>query len=152
MQPATRIIYTFFLAEISLKAIWTRVHETLPNQLLQGEDSNYQLSPVAKELEAQLAKWTQEVPEFLDWSIKPDEGTLTQVGTRVKLLYWCARFLLYRPLVQYVVSNPEASLSIQSWVLFQSALNTGISLARVFLVEESETEPILYTRYVYSFT
>ncbi|KAJ5411472.1 uncharacterized protein N7487_005831 [Penicillium crustosum] len=146
MQPATRIIYTFFLAEISLKAILTRVYETPPNQLLQGEYSNYQLSPVANELEAQLAKWTQEIPEFLDWSIQPDEGTLTQIGTRVKLLYWLARFLLYRPLVQYVALNPEASLGIQSWVLFQSALDTGAHLVRVFLVEESETEPILYTR------
>lgn len=70
-------VYTFFLAEISLKAIWTRVYETPPSQLLQGEYSNYQLSPVANELEAQLDKWTEQIPEFLNWSVQPDEGTLT---------------------------------------------------------------------------
>ena len=150
MQTTTREIYTFFLAEMSLRAIWSRVSNAPANELLKAVEKSfdYCLSPMGNELEGQLKRWYQEIPGFLSWSIEPGEGRISKIGARLKLLYWFTVFSIYRPLLEYVASKAKVCLSLNSWVLLQAALQAGLNLARVVVTENSERDPILYTWYV----
>ena len=117
-EPSPENLYT--LAEISARSLLNRIHHTLfftdslsiytgRNLSDLSESSPPSLNPDAsllrlcQELDRQLESWYESLPE----AIKPELAGRTP-GTRqtslLRLRYWSAKHIIYRPFVIYVTS------------------------------------------------
>jgi hypothetical protein len=108
-------------------------------------------SPVNEELEGQLSTWLAGVPSFLRWSPNPGLGEQAKIGTRLKLLYWFARFSLYGGSTTHAIHNHSgACFTMQAWNAVQDTLFAAQNMVQAFVSEESDPDPILQRRWVAS--
>lgn len=157
MPASVRKTYTFFLAETGLKAILRRmpgVEDNLVTELSPSQCATPTAtastttipSPVNEELENQLDTWLAGVPSFLGWSPEPSLGEQTKIGTRLKLLYWFARFSLYGDTTANALHNSGACFTMQAWTAVQDTLLAAQNLVQTFVSELSDPDPILQHR------
>ncbi|QKX53500.1 uncharacterized protein TRUGW13939_00579 [Talaromyces rugulosus] len=156
MPASVRKTYTFFLAETGLKAILKRmpsvgrdngpVTDISPDQGQTTLTTAAVPSAVNKELESQLSTWLAGVPSFLGWSPEPCLGEQTKVGTRLKLLYWFARFSLYSDSTENALHNSSVCFTMQAWTAVQDTLLAAQNLVQIFVSEKSDPDPILQHR------
>jgi hypothetical protein len=156
MPASVRKVYTFFLAETGLKAILKRMPSfgrenglvtDIPSDQCQTTLTTVAIpSAVNKELESQLSTWLAGVPSFLGWSPEPCLGEQTKVGTRLKLLYWFARFSLYSDSTVHALHNSSVCFTMQAWTAVQDTLLAAQNLVQIFVSEKSDPDPILQHR------
>jgi hypothetical protein len=147
--------FVFFLAEMSLRAI---LESILTNPELEGctRDSSHSdqvayrtaFSPVRRELRSQLDTWILRLPASLGWSVEPAGGVLSAQGTRLKLLYWYARFALHRPMMKYTLDDEALQLHFLLWEPFREGLLPLINLIKVFVTERPNIDMFMANRYV----
>jgi len=139
---------TFFLAEMSLKAIANRIVTAadLEFYIQDPKTGIVELSPLFRELRRQLDEWIASVPSFLDWSPEPTKGISSPLGTRVKLMYWFVRFSLFRTLIKRVLNNSGSLFPILGWTLFREGLHAGLALINVAILEHSDISVIMGNR------
>jgi len=145
MPHSTRLIYTFFLADMSLKSILARILASpdLGFEILNGDAF---ARPVTNELCTQLTLWKQSLPSFLDWNSGPNKGTVSAVGSRLKLVYWFAQFSLHQSLIAQILGNLDRPIHFSSWSLFQDALDVGFALLEVVVREEADIDVMMGSR------
>ncbi|EXJ91870.1 hypothetical protein A1O3_00420 [Capronia epimyces CBS 606.96] len=97
---------------------------------------------LTRELRNQLDGWVSRIPDCLDWSVEPGNGASSPPAKRLKLLYWFARFALYRPLILRVQQDPSLRLQNFEWSLLHEGLLSALTLAKVFLTEEPDVDVI----------
>lgn len=145
MQVQTRNAFMFFLAEMSLRTTVARII-TIPGleDNIQGpsEYVGAEISPLTKELRSQLDGWASRLPDCLGWSVEPGKGASSPLAKRLKLLYWFARFALYRPLILHTQQNPSLRLQNIEWSLLHEGLLSALTLTKVFLTEEPDIDII----------
>lgn len=148
MKTSVRTVYTFFLAEMSLKAILSRIHATPnPEYFVQNApNGNIEISPLIRELKNQLTTWEASLPSFLGWSPEPRRGVAFPTGMRLKLLYWFARFSLFKPLIVHFLQDPTNQLPFLGWKSFQDGLLAGLNMIRISTLEDSEVDAIMGNR------
>jgi hypothetical protein len=148
MKISVRTTYTFFLAEMSLKAIVARIYEIpdLESSPPCAFPVNLDKSPLIQELKTQIDGWEASLPTFLGWSPEATKGVSTSVGVRLKLLYWFARFWLHRPLIIHVLHDLSHELPFIGWTFFQSGLHAGLQMLKVSISEESDIDVIMGNR------
>lgn len=148
LKAFTRTTYTYFLAEMSLKAIISRILEAPDLNYFSNHNpaGNVQISPLIQELKLQLEAWELSVPTFLDWSPQVRKGTSVPVGIRLKLLYWFARFSLARPLILHVLDDSSYSISFHGWTFFQDGLLAGLNMAKIAVLDDRDIDVIMGNR------
>lgn len=148
MDTEIRTVYTYFLAETSLKAIIARIHAIHVAEKTNHTSitSNLRISPIIQEFQTQLNEWKNSIPEFLEWSPEPGKGVCLPVGTRLKLLFWHAQFSLLEPLIRHTLYNPNRQLPFLGWTLLQSGLLAGTNMLQVTLQEKPDLDLILSNR------
>ncbi|OKL63792.1 hypothetical protein UA08_00755 [Talaromyces atroroseus] len=156
MPVSTRTIYTFFLAETGLKAILKRMPSSEKESLAEFLPSHSQSivnmntcipSPVNEELDSQLSTWLAGVPSFLGWSPNPGLGEQAKIGTRLKLLYWFARFSLYGEFAGRALhSHGGVCITMQAWNAVQDTVFAAQNMVQAFVSEKSDPDPILQRR------
>lgn len=148
MQVQTRDAFMFFLAEMSLRTTVARIVAipTLENNVNSPGSSSEQIatgvSPLTRELRSQLDGWATRLPDCLGWSVEPGKGVSSPLAKRLKLLYWFARFALYRPLILRTQHDPSLRLQNLEWSLLHEGLLSALTLTRVFLIEEPDIDII----------
>ncbi|KAF8854898.1 hypothetical protein BDZ45DRAFT_627092 [Acephala macrosclerotiorum] len=150
LKAFARTTYTYFLAEMSLKAIISRILEApglnhLSNHNFAG---SVEVSPIVQELKLQLEEWELTVPTFLDWSPQARKGTSVPVGIRLKLLYWFARFSLARPLILHVLDDSSYRLPFHGWTFFQDGLLAGLNMVKIAIPDERDINIIMGNRLI----
>jgi hypothetical protein len=116
----------------------------------------YQLnvSPVQQELHSQLDTWILRLPANLDWSVDPvpvptnayaERSPLT---SRLKLLYWYARFSLHRPFMLQILENGAIWSHLPIWEPFREGLLPALNLLKIYAIEQPDIEVIMANRYV----
>jgi hypothetical protein len=150
MPTTTRTIYTFFLAETSLKAILARirkVNQRAERDVLSKGIQYHSLevkNPVIEELERQLSTWLTGIPAFLNWSTKPSHGTQTKNASKIKLLYWFAKISLYLNPINDAITQREGRFTMRGWMILQDTILATHTLMEVFVSEELEPDPVLW--------
>lgn len=155
MPIRVRNLYTFFLADTSLRAILERILTTsglvtcvqgFPTQT--GCGGSITLSPIIQELRQQLDTWVLRLPPDFDWSVEPGCGNLAPVGTRLKLLYWFARFSILRPTILQLLSDSSLEPRLLQWEPFREGLQPALTMVKVYLVELPDVDVLMANRYV----
>lgn len=144
--------FVFFLAEMSLRAILENIlitpelenYSPLPGQFT----SRSRFSPVTQELQSQLDTWILRLPANLDWSVEPTCGVQSGQGTRVKLLYWYARFAIHRPMMRRTLQDETLQSHFLLWEPFREGLLPALNLVKVFVTEQPDIDVIMANRYV----
>ncbi|EXJ93163.1 hypothetical protein A1O3_01720 [Capronia epimyces CBS 606.96] len=148
LQKHARIIYMFFLAETSLKAILARImsmsascEAKFPQET---RAAMLATSPIVLELKNQLVIWEHNLPLSLGWSCDPvrDASAGSALATRLRLVYWLARFHLARPLVVHMMDNLGSQFSLEVWTALTAGLSAGYTLLRVLWWEEKHIDTI----------
>ncbi|KUJ13613.1 uncharacterized protein LY89DRAFT_785261 [Mollisia scopiformis] len=147
LPPRLRTTLTFFLAEMSLKAITERILTTvnLEFYVQDVQTRRVELSPLFQELRRQLDEWIESVPS-LNWSSEPTKGLASPLATRVKLMYWFTRFSLFRPLIKRVLGDSGSMFPMLGWKLLREGLQAGHSLIKVTILEQSDIDVIIANR------
>jgi hypothetical protein len=167
MPPQIRMQYHFFLADTSLRIILSRITTSLStrpenNKYYHHQGHHYhhhrsnpyhvgKLAPQPfffSELKQQLEDWEAHVPTLLEWSSEPGRGTISSVGTRIKLTYWFSGLQLARLAIQMALHDTNARLSLQEWSLVQQGVVAGINLVKTFIFERANVDVIAGNRYV----
>lgn len=155
MSIRVRNLYTFFLADTSLRAILERTLTTSGLttsvqgfHMQTGCGSSITFSPIIQELRQQLDTWVLRLPPNFDWSVEPGCGTLSPVGTRLKLLYWFARFSVLRPTVLHILSVSPLQPRFLQWEPFRESLQPALTMVKVYLVEQSDVDVLMANRSV----
>ncbi len=148
MSDQMRLNYTFFLAEMSMRSILARILATCASDLLPLDTWNNRrgLSLIFRELNHQLSEWLDNVPMSLRWSPQLGRGLISKVATRLKLLYWFARFSLFKPLFQRFLEELDGSFYIEEDICIQEYVTAGRTLLEVFVSEEPDPDMILAQR------
>ncbi|TVY93392.1 hypothetical protein LAWI1_G001127 [Lachnellula willkommii] len=148
LMAPVRNTYTFFLAEMSLKAIIARILTTpnLEHSIQKTFHGTVEMSPLIQEFQTQLEKWEISVPAFLGWFPEPNRGMISPVGARLKLLYWFARFSLFKPLVARVLGESSCTLPLLGWTAFREGLLGGLNMVKGAVEEESDIDVIMGNR------
>jgi len=133
---------------MSLRVILARLHSNsdLECRVQKTSDYGVEVSPLIQELRNQLGLWKQSLPSFLGWSTQPTGGETSLPAMRLKYLYWFARFLLFKPLVLYVLCHAGYSFPLSSWTFFQEGVQAGLTLVKVSLLEKIEWDIIIGNR------
>ncbi len=147
--------FVFFLAEMSLRAILESILTspelescTRESPLPDHVPCRPNFSPVRRELRSQLDTWILRLPGSLGWSVEPAGGVLSAQGTRLKLLYWYARFALHRTMMQYTLDDETFQLHFLLWEPFREGLLPVINLIKVFVKERPSIDVFMANRYV----
>ena len=172
--PHIRARFTFFLAEMSLRAILESILTTpelgvyvcsmrespasSSNSTRSACNSigtdmgivigHIRLSPLIHELRSQIDTWILRLPTDLAWSFEPVCGVPSAQGTRLKLLYWYARFALHRPIMQCALRDTSLQSHLMLWEPFREALLPALNLIKVFVVERPDVDVFMADRYV----
>ncbi len=143
-----RTMLTYFLAEMSLKAISERIFTTpdLEFYVQDPRTGSVDVSPLFQELRRQLDEWIASVPSFLGWSPEVMKGLSSPLGIRVKLMYWFVRFSIFRPLIQRILHDPNSLFPIHGWTLFREGLHAGLNLINVSILEQSDIDVFIGNR------
>lgn len=150
MPMTTRTIYTFFLAETSLKAILARIRQMNQRKEEDGPHRGSQYhaldtkNPVSKELKCQLSAWLSGIPAFLNCSTKPGQGTQTKNASRLKLLFWFAKVALHLHPVKNALARRDGRFTMSGWILLQDTLLATYNMVEVFVLEDLDPDPILW--------
>ncbi|KAE9364423.1 hypothetical protein N431DRAFT_474014 [Stipitochalara longipes BDJ] len=145
-----RTMLTFFLAEMSLKAIAERIFTTADEEFYVQDirTGSVDVSPLCHELRRQLDEWVGSVPSFLGWSSELMRGVSSPLGIRVKLMYWFVRFSLFRPLIQRILHDSNSCFPIHGWTLFREGLHAGLNLINVSILEQSDIDVFMGNRII----
>lgn len=150
LPPRIRNELAFFLAETSLRAIMMRILRTpdLENCVLHLSEHGRrpEVSPLFQELRNQFDEWTLSLPSFFDWSAEPAKGAVSPLPTRLRLIYWFARFALFRPLVLRTLHDPSHRFSLLEFTLLQDGLLAALAFIKVAAWEEPEVDFIMGNR------
>lgn len=140
-----RTTLTFFLAEMSLRAICERIITTpgLDFCTQEIENRDAEVLPLLQELRRQLDEWLEQVPAFLDWSSEPTKGVLSPLAMRMKLLHWFVRFSLFKPLIIRVLHDSASFFPMIEWTLFQEGLQAGFTFIKISTLEHSDIDVIV---------
>ncbi|KAF3406249.1 hypothetical protein DPV78_000160 [Talaromyces pinophilus] len=158
MPMTTRTIYTFFLAETSLKAILARIRQMNQRKEEDGPHRGSQYhaldtkNPVSKELKCQLSAWLSGIPAFLNWSTKPGQGTQTKNASRLKLLFWFAKVALHLHPVKNALARRDGRFTMSGWILLQDTLLATYNMVEVFVLEDLDPDPILWNYVQFAIT
>ncbi|KAL2838974.1 hypothetical protein BJY01DRAFT_250713 [Aspergillus pseudoustus] len=150
MPLQIRMQYHFFLADTSLRMILARVTNMFSNA--QNKSRDYRLPDASSsavllnELRQQLDEWEVHVPVFLEWSSTPGSGTISPVGTRLKLTYWFSRLQISRPAIELALRDQNARLSILEWGLLQQGVVAAINLVKTFVLEKASIDVLAGNR------
>lgn len=153
-----QIQFTFFLAEMSLRAILESILTArelgahTPNRPDLDQcisPSRITSSPLVQELRNQLDTWILRLPADLNWSVEPACGVVSAQSTRLKLLYWYARFALHRPLMLRILDDETLQSHLLLWEPFREGLLPALSFIKVFIFERPDIDVIMANRYVY---
>ncbi|KIW13589.1 hypothetical protein PV08_08778 [Exophiala spinifera] len=149
MQVQIRDAFMFFLAEMSLRTTLARII-ALPsvesNIDTPGASFDHNLgvaaevSPLTRELRSQLDGWAARLPDCLGWSPEPGKGVSSPLARRLKLLYWFARFALYRPLILVAQQHPTLRLQNLEWSILHEGLLSALTLVRAFVTEDPDVD------------
>jgi len=151
--------FVFFLAEMSLRAILERIltndkleaafvgFSPAPTQKAAACNMAFSVSPVTQELRSQLDTWILRLPASLSWSVEPGSGALSAQSTRLKLLYWYARFSLHCPMMQRTLDDELLPLPFLLWEPFREGLLPALNLIKVFVAEKPNIDVFMATRY-----
>jgi hypothetical protein len=150
LKTSVRTVYTFFLAEMSLKSTLARIISTAGGDhcVQKSSNSRVEISPLIQELNVQIDAWVTSLPSFLDWSPEPTRGTCSPVATRLKQIYWFARLSLSRPLILHVLYDLNHQLPFLGWKCFQDGILAGVNMIKVSIMEESDIDVIIGNRSV----
>lgn len=153
LPPRIKTHFVFFLAEMSLRGILENIliAPELDNCMRDSPHSNQftcRPSPLIQELRSQLDTWILRLPANLDWSVEPACGIQTGQGTRVKLLYWYARFALHRPMMLHILDDNSLQSHFLLWEPFREGLLPALNLIKVFVAERPDIDVIMANRYV----
>ncbi|RMZ84052.1 hypothetical protein DV737_g1350, partial [Chaetothyriales sp. CBS 132003] len=150
VPPRIRTGFLFFLAEMSLRTILQRILTTpgLGNSMQDTSEnsgcvSGFKLSPLILELRYQLDTWILQFPIDLNWSVEPGCGVLSGVGTRLKLLYWYARFSLLKPMMLSVLQDQTIQSTFILWEPFREALLPALTMVKVFIEEGPDIDVLM---------
>ncbi|KAK5046934.1 hypothetical protein LTR84_007288 [Exophiala bonariae] len=157
--PHVNTHFVFFLAEMSLRAILESILTTPELNAHSSPASIHQpyqlnISPVQQELHSQLDTWILRLPANLDWSPNPvpvptnaysERSPLT---TRLKLLYWYARFALHRPLMLQTLDNGAVWSHLPIWEPFREGLLPALNLLKIFATEQPDIDVIMANRVI----
>jgi hypothetical protein len=143
-----RTMLTYFLAEMSLKAIAERIFKTSDQEFYVQDPrtGSVDVSPLFQELRRQLDEWVSSLPSFLGWSPEAMKGLSSPLGIRVKLMYWFVRFSIFRPLIQRILHDPNSLFPIHGWTLFREGLHAGLNLINVSILEQSDIDVFMGNR------
>lgn len=148
MKKSTRTIYLFFLAETSLKAIANRInmmaHENIP--LGEIEAASLVVAPIRLELKKQLIVWEHNIPKSLGWVQEPATRQCSALATRLKLIFWLARFWLCKPLILRLMDNMRSEFNVSVWNSLVEGLLAGCNVVKVMILEESQVDAIMGRR------
>lgn len=134
-----------FLADISMRLLLNRVHYSIYSAKPRTKEPDSSLITVCAELDRQLQIWHDSIPSIIrpDLASKKDSNSQTYI---LRLRYWSAKDIIYRPFVVYVTSlSPNQAVS-------QTILDNCqlcLSGCRSFLVASEELLS-QYTSYTYS--
>lgn len=155
MPMRVRHAFTFFLAEMSLRAILERIITTPDLESYTRETSEHpgfvsgiKLSPLLHELRQQLDTWALRLPTDLDWSVEPGYGAPSAIGTRLKLLYWFARFSLLRPMMLRILHDSTLQSHFRLCEPFREAVLSTLTMVKVFIMERPDIDVLMANRYV----
>jgi hypothetical protein len=148
LTSSVRTTYTFFLAEMSLKAILARILSItdLEYSVTNVPHGNIQVSPLLQELRTQIDSWEASLPCFLHWSPEANQGASFSVGTRLKLLYWFTRFSLFGTLLVKLLHDSNHQFPFLEWTFFQEGLLAGVNMVKVSTLEELDIDVIMGNR------
>jgi hypothetical protein len=163
LRPSTRAIYGFFLAEMSLRNIINQLLSLSDDEIWprtstkDGSELNeLPRSPVAEEFDNQLSTWLYNVPDFLDWSLDHSPPVsfqgrrgLSDLASRLKMLYWFAQFLLLGGLSQKSIEMTAANNSgrLNGKLLHNRAVVAAVRFVEVFLLDDPEIDILMAHRY-----
>lgn len=154
--PHINTQFVFFLAEMSLRAILESIlttdklegfmrHSADPAQ--KACSMTFSVSPITQELRSQLDAWILRLPASLSWSVEPGGGVLSAQSTRLKLLYWYARFSLHRPMMQHTLDDELLQLPLLLWEPFREGVLPALNLIKVFIAEKPHIDIFMAARY-----
>lgn len=160
--PHVNAHFVFFLAEMSLRAILERILSSpnLNSCIVRGNTASIQeplqltISPVQQELRSQLDTWTLRLPASLGWSFDPvpvptkTYGERAALMTRLKLLYWYARFALHRPIMLQAWKDEATWSRLLTWEHFREGLLQALILLKIYAIEQPDIDVIMANRYV----
>lgn len=134
-----------FLADISIRLLLNRAHYSMysANTWLRAPDSS--LITICTELYRQLQTWHDSLPEI----IRPDLSSDADANPRshvLRLRYWSAKEILFRPFVIYVTTLPPDQVVSQ---IILDNCQLCLTSCRKFLYA-SEKLLSQYTSYTYS--
>lgn len=145
MPHETRRIYTYFLAEMSLREILRRTL-SFTNGESDARNGVCNVTPVFRELDLQLSRWEEGIPAFLNFTVDPNQPVTCHVAGRLRMLYWYACFSLRKPSIRHILWQPEVSFQLQSWIAVQDALGAGHNFLAVAVREDTELDVFMGLR------
>jgi len=83
------------------------------------------------------------IDQFLGWSMEPRRGVLSHVATRLKLIYWFARFSLFRPLILHALHDQSHELPFVGWALVQEGLRAAFTMLKIAVMEDMDIDVII---------
>lgn len=150
-RPPLGATMMFLLAEMSLRKISTRIQSAsgLENCIQPASaTSRAEVAPLVQEFRNQLDGWLQSVPASLGWSPEPGSGSSVPPAKRLKLVYWYARFILFKPLILHAVRDPAGRAEMLTWMLFQEGMLAGVNTVKALLRDEPDLDILMSNRFV----
>lgn len=126
---------TAFLAEISIRRLLNRIHNSLYSRRDRARRVGMpQLEKVAGELDRQLTGWYDSIPK----PVRPPLGIESCQNDRARVLrirYYAAKHIIHRPSLLCVAANPAADFTSTSTM---ASAQSCVEACRMYLLNSTE--------------
>lgn len=149
---------TAYLAEISIRRLLNRVHNSLyprmsATTLSASEDFSAEeiasVSSVCDELYRQLNSWYESIPDIMRPPLLSDAADDNDRQTILRIRYFAARHIIYRPFVLYMVTHNDHVLPAATPQVIIDKADLCLESCRTYL---HNTTRILQKQSLYTWT